>query len=47
MPDIDRTAPLIRGRADLSSIRTPDFDSQPACQLPRLSNLTLAFTTCR
>lgn len=32
MPDIDRTAPLIRDRADLSRIRTPDFDSQPACQ---------------
>lgn len=32
MPDIDRAAPLIRDRADLSHIRTPDFDSQPACQ---------------
>jgi uroporphyrinogen-III decarboxylase len=32
MPDIDRTAPLIRDRDDLARIRTPDFDSQPACQ---------------
>ncbi len=32
MPDIDRTAPLIRDRSDLSRIRTPDFDSQPACR---------------
>ena len=32
MPDIDRDAPLIRDQDDLSRIRTPDFDSQPACQ---------------
>ena len=32
MPDIDREAPLIRGRDDLSRIRTPDFDSVAACQ---------------
>jgi hypothetical protein len=32
MPDIDRDAPLIRGRDDLSRIRTPDFDSVPVCQ---------------
>lgn len=32
MPDIDRDAPLIRDRADLSRIRTPDFDTEPACQ---------------
>ncbi len=32
MPDIDRDAPLIRDRDDLSRIRTPDFDSQPACR---------------
>jgi hypothetical protein len=27
MPDVDRTAPLIRDRADLARLRTPDFDS--------------------
>lgn len=27
MPDVDRTEMLIRGRSDLSRIRTPDFDS--------------------
>jgi uroporphyrinogen-III decarboxylase len=32
MPDIDRDVPLVRHRDDLSRIRTPDFDSQPACQ---------------
>jgi uroporphyrinogen-III decarboxylase len=32
MPDIDRTAPLIRDRDDLSRIRTPDFDSIEASQ---------------
>lgn len=32
MPDIDRDTPLIRDRDDLSRIRTPDFDSQPACR---------------
>ena len=32
MPDIDREAPLIRDRDDLSRLRTPDFDAQPACR---------------
>jgi uroporphyrinogen-III decarboxylase len=27
MPDVDRTLPLIRDRADLARLRTPDFDS--------------------
>jgi Uroporphyrinogen decarboxylase (URO-D) len=27
MPDVDRTLPLIRDRADLARIRTPDFDT--------------------
>ena len=31
MPDIDRDAPLVRDRADLSRIRTPRFDSVDAC----------------
>jgi uroporphyrinogen-III decarboxylase len=32
MPDIDRSAPLIRDRHDLSRIRTPNFDTTPCCQ---------------
>jgi hypothetical protein len=32
MPDIDRDTPLVRDRADLARIRTPDFDSVPACR---------------
>jgi len=32
MPDIDRDAPLLRDRNDLSRLRTPDFDAQPACR---------------
>jgi uroporphyrinogen-III decarboxylase len=32
MPDIDRDVPLVRDRDDLSRLRTPDFDAQPACR---------------
>jgi uroporphyrinogen-III decarboxylase len=32
MPDIDRSAPLVRDLDDLSLIRTPDFDSVECCQ---------------
>ena len=32
MPDIDRNAPLVRGRDDLRRIHTPDFDSVPCCR---------------
>ncbi len=32
MPDIDRDMPLIRDRADLTRIRTPDFDSVSSCR---------------
>lgn len=28
MPDVDRSAPLIRGRDDLAKIKTPDFDAE-------------------
>jgi uroporphyrinogen-III decarboxylase len=31
MPDIDRSAPLVRDRADLRRIRTPRFESVDAC----------------
>ena len=32
MPDIDRSAPLVRDRDDLRRIHTPDFDSVPCCR---------------
>ena len=33
MPDVDRDQPLITGPADLSKIRTPDFDSAGRCAM--------------
>ena len=32
MPDLDRNAPRIRNKEDLTRIRTPDFDAVPACR---------------
>ena len=32
MPDIDRSAPLIRDRDDLSRLQAPDFDAAECCQ---------------
>jgi len=32
LPDIDRSAPLISDRDDLSWLRTPDFDAAECCQ---------------
>jgi hypothetical protein len=54
MPDIDRSALLVRGRQDLQRIRTPDFDAVPACRrvidmhriFQRLTGLTPRLSCC-
>lgn len=54
MPDIDRSAPLVRNRDDLRRIRPPDFDAVPACRrviemhriFQRMTGLTPQLSCC-